>query len=123
MSKSRASRQRDAARIGRQLANGRPHNQNAPSESNLLTAVVSAVQAGLILALNCAAEWANASGEVKVELNADFVSARLEPHTLIGFVKAFQAGALPLNALLQAMADGELIPQAAVTHQTTKVAA
>jgi hypothetical protein len=81
------------------------------SQSNLLTATVSAVQAGLLLALRYAADWTGASPDaVKIELNDDFISTRLDAQTLTGLVQAFQAGALTLQGLQTAMADGELVP-------------
>jgi hypothetical protein len=79
-------------------------------ETSLLTAAVSAVQASLQAALAFAADWDGASG-VLVELNDDFISARLDPQTLLGLVQAFQAGALTLGSLLQAMQDGDMLPQ------------
>jgi hypothetical protein len=83
-------------------------------ETSLLSSTVSAVQSSLQSALQFAAEWAHASGEVKIELNDDFVSTRLDPQTLLGLVQAYQIGALTLSSLLQAMQDGDLLPQKAV---------
>ena len=83
-------------------------------ETALLSAAVSAVQATLQAALAFAAEWDGASGKIVVELNDDFISARLDPQTLLGLVQAYQAGALTLGSLLQAMQDGDLLPQKAV---------
>ncbi len=80
-------------------------------ETGLLMAAVSAVQASLHAALSFASDWDGAAGSVAVELNDDFISARLDPQTLLGFVQAYQAGALSLGALLQAMQDGDLLPQ------------
>jgi Domain of unknown function (DUF4055) len=83
-------------------------------ETGLLMAAVSAVQATLQAALQFAADWNGAAGSVRVELNDDFISARLDPQTLLGLVQAYQAGALTLGSLLQAMQDGDLLPQKTV---------
>jgi hypothetical protein len=83
-------------------------------ETGLLMAAVSAVQATLQTALQFAADWDGAAGKVSVELNDDFISARLDPQTLLGLVQAYQAGALTLGSLLQAMQDGDLLPQKTV---------
>lgn len=83
-------------------------------ETGLLMAAVSAVQASMQAALAFAAEWDGATGAVAVELNDDFISSRLDPQTLLGLVQAYQAGALTLASLLQAMQDGDLLPQKTV---------
>ena len=85
-------------------------------ETGLFMAAVSAVQASLQAALSFAADWDGASGGVAVELNDDFISTRLDPQTLVGLVQAYQAGALSLGGLQQAMQDGDLLPQTAVTE-------
>jgi hypothetical protein len=85
-------------------------------ETGLLMAAVSAVQASLQAALSFAAEWAGAAGGLAVELNDDFISTRLDPQTLLGLVQAYQAGALSLAGLQQAMQDGDLLPQTAITE-------
>jgi hypothetical protein len=93
-------------------------------ETSLLVATVTAVQASLQASLECAAEWVFSSGEVKIELNNDFISTRLDPQTLLGLVQAFQAGALTIESLLQAMQDGDLLPQKAIiTDEVATLAA
>jgi hypothetical protein len=78
--------------------------------TGLLQSAVTAVQESLQAALQVAAEWEGASGSVSLEINDDFISARLDPQTLLGLVSAYQAGALTLGSLLQAMQDGDLLP-------------
>jgi hypothetical protein len=75
-------------------------------------------------ALQFAAEWAHSAGKVTIELNDDFISQRLDPQTLLGLVQAYQIGALTLSSLLQAMQDGDLLPQKAViTDEVASLAA
>jgi hypothetical protein len=56
---------------------------------------------------------AGCDGHYSVELNTDFVSKRMDGATLTALVAAYQAGAVTLAGFLQALADGDIVPQSA----------
>ena len=97
----------EARRVETATAAGIRHS----GEVSSLLATASAVQASLQAALAFCADWDSATGNCVIELNQDFVSARLDPQTLLGLIQAYQAGALTLDSLLVAMQDGDLLPQ------------
>jgi len=72
----------------------------ANGETSLLAAATSAVEETLNSALNFAAEWAGASGDVQIRLNRDFVDQALDAPTLVAMVTALQTGQLTVETFV-----------------------
>lgn len=70
------------------------------SEHSVLSLVVENVSDGYRKAIGWAAQYMNASGEIEFALNTEFAEATLDAQMLQALVKAWQASALPLSALL-----------------------
>lgn len=81
--------------------------QNA--EASTLVSVVKIVEKGIERALQTMADWAHISGEIKVELNTDFVDMKMAPAELSALMSAWQAGAISHDTLLYNMKKGELL--------------
>lgn len=78
-------------------------------ETSLLVGVTTAVEATLKSALQCAADWMNATGEIEITLNREYVDITIDGPTLTGLVQAYQAGALTVEQFLYNMQQGDLL--------------
>jgi hypothetical protein len=79
-------------------------------ENSLLMATVSAVEDSLKEALHCAAQWMGSDGEVKLQINRDWVDQSLDGPALLGLVAAYQAGAMTIETFLFNLAQSEMLP-------------
>jgi hypothetical protein len=84
-------------------------NVRASGETSLLAAVTAAVEETLTDALQFAARWVSASGEVKVTLNKDFAQDIVDPQTLLGLITALQMGAIDLPTFLYTLEQSDLL--------------
>jgi hypothetical protein len=74
--------------------------------------VAGSIGQGLEAALQEAAEWEGADPEkVTVELNKDFVDAKLEPQEITALVDAYLKGAITQETLLHNLKSGEVLPE------------
>ncbi|HQU04308.1 MAG TPA: DUF4055 domain-containing protein [Acidocella sp.] len=107
-------------------------------ESSLLMGIVSAVESGLLSALQMAADWMGVVGEIVLRINRDFIDQKIDAQTLVGMVQAYQAGAMSLDSFVYCLQQSEMLPpeteiedevkklnaaQAAKTTAAAKVAA
>ena len=82
-------------------------------EQALLTRLVAAVESTLEHAVREHAAWRGVdAGNVKVELNRDFMPARLTPGEIQVLLAAVQAGQITTEAFLAAMVAGEVLTKA-----------
>jgi hypothetical protein len=78
-------------------------------EMSLLSSVVNITNEAFKQIFAWAAEWQGASeSEVNVELNRDFIEARMEPEALNALVKALQGGAISHVTFWENMQNGEI---------------
>ena len=109
---------RMAALGARMIHEGKNRNESADTarmrgkgEMSLLTNVVNMAEAGILKALQIAAEWvAGSSADVTVKLNRDWVEAKMDASTLTALVKAWQAGAMSHKTLWENLQTGEVAP-------------
>jgi hypothetical protein len=74
--------------------------------------VAGSIGQGLEAALKEAAEWEGADPDaVTVELNKDFVDAKLTPQEITALVDAYLKGAITQETLLHNLKSGELLPE------------
>lgn len=77
-----------------------------------LADIAGAVGMGLEAALELAAEWEGATADsVSVEMNKDFVDARLTPQEIQALVDAYLKGAISQETLLHNLKVGEILPE------------
>jgi Domain of unknown function (DUF4055) len=79
-------------------------------ENSLLISVCEAIEESLTAALQCAANWLGATGEVSIKINREFIGNSIEPQALQALVAAFQAGAYSLDSFLFALQRSDFIP-------------
>lgn len=78
-------------------------------ENSLLMGVVNSIEETLEAALLKAMEWMNATGELDIAINRDFVDSTLDPQTLAGLLKAYLSNAITLETLLWNMKQAEML--------------
>ena len=78
-------------------------------EQAVLASLALAISLGLTKALEVLREWAGAMGEVRYELNRDYLPNHMSAQALAAHVQAWQAGALSERSLFEALQAGEVI--------------
>jgi hypothetical protein len=78
-------------------------------ESSILSSIAETVSQGLAKALEWMAEWEGVDADISVELNKDFVDAKLTPQELTALVQAWQAGAMGQADMLYNLQRGEML--------------
>jgi hypothetical protein len=87
---------------------------NASGEGATLTLVVDTVEMALTKALRMMARWDGLSdsdvASVSLEMNRDFVDAKLGPDELTAYLATYQAGGMSLDTFLTLLQGGEILP-------------
>lgn len=78
-------------------------------EESLLSCMSQTISMGVTVALKWLAAWESADGDVKVELNRDFLPASMDAQMLTALVGAWQSGAISQNSLFYMLKQGEII--------------
>ena len=78
-------------------------------ESSILSSIADTVSDGLAQALMWMAEWEGFDATITVELNKDFMDAKLTPQELTALVQAWQAGAMGQADMLYNLQRGEML--------------
>lgn len=78
-------------------------------ENSLLMGIVGAVETVLESALEFAASWMGASGEIDVDINRDFIDVTMSPMELQQLVGAYQAGTITLQTFLWNLQEAEML--------------
>lgn len=78
-------------------------------EMSMLASLANAVSQALTEALAIARDWLNTGGEVKIELNTDFMPVPMNPEMLKQLMAAWQGGALGFEDLHYNLQRGEII--------------
>lgn len=80
-------------------------------EESLLSCMSQTISMGVTVALKWLAVWEGVEGDVKVELNRDFLPASMDAQTLTSLVSAWQSGAISKNTLYFNLKAGEIIEE------------
>lgn len=83
--------------------------QHRKGEESLLSSITQVIGQGLTQALTWFADWAGISGEIKYELNKDFLPMPMTPQQLTALVTSWQQGAISFETLFSNLKQGEII--------------
>lgn len=78
-------------------------------EESLLSIMSQTVSMGITQAMRWFADWAAATGEVKVELTRDFMPAGMTSQDMVAQISAWQQGAISQQTLFENLKAGEII--------------
>ena len=78
-------------------------------EESLLSCMSQTISMGVTVALQWLTAWESVDGDVKVELNRDFLPASMDAQMLTALVGAWQSGAISQNSLFHMLKQGEII--------------
>ena len=77
-------------------------------EQSVLRSLAHTVSHALTVSMNWLMPWLGATGTVKVELNKDFVDARLDPQEQLALMTQLQAGTISFETYYYNLQRGEL---------------
>lgn len=93
-------------------------------ENSILAGIAISVSLALKRALEIFAQWAGGDGEVKYDLNRDFLPVPMESAQLTALVSAWQAGALSTEDLFENLQRGDVISsEKTLEEQQAEIAA
>lgn len=78
-------------------------------ENSVLASMAQAISIGLTHCLEWMAAWSNIAGEVKVEINRDYLPNSMTYQDVAELVKSWQAGAISHETLFDNLVRGDLI--------------
>jgi len=78
-------------------------------EESILATVSQTISIGVTQVMTWFADWAGASGEVKIELNRDFYPAGMNPQMLTALLAGWQSGAYSDQTLFENLQQAEII--------------
>ena len=83
----------------------------ASGENGALSTVAKTASDGIEVVLKWVAEWSGYSGDIKFELNTDFISMRLDSRELLALMQTWQGGGISQETFLDNLKRGEILPQ------------
>ena len=86
-------------------------NIHRSSENSVLASIAQSISVGLTHVMEWLREWSNITGDVKVELNRDFIPNSMTAQDIDVLVKSWQAGAISANVLFENLVAGDIISQ------------
>ena len=86
-------------------------------EESLLSCMSQTISMGVTVALKWLAAWESADGDVKVELNRDFLPASMDAQTLTAMVSTWQSGGISYETLFHNLKAGEIIEEGVTMEQ------
>jgi len=86
-------------------------NIHRSSENSVLASIAQSISVGLTHVMEWLRDWSNITGEVKVELNRDFIPNSMTAQDVDVLVKSWQAGAISANVLFENLVAGDIISQ------------
>lgn len=78
-------------------------------EYSTLASMANAMSLAFTKALQVFCKWAGVSGDVKFELNRDFMPVVMDNNTLTGLVAAWQSGAISYETLFDMLQRGDIV--------------
>lgn len=117
LSEAMLAKEKKMAVLGASVFQSDPRNIEAAEtvrirksgETSLLMGVVTAVEATVKMALECASLWLGVTGETKITLNHEFIDITLDGPTLAALTLAYQSGGMSLEQYLYNLQQGELL--------------
>ena len=86
-------------------------NIHRSSENSVLASISQSISVGLTHVMEWLRDWSNIAGDVKVELNRDFIPNSMTAQDIDVLVKSWQAGAISANVLFENLVAGDIISQ------------
>lgn len=86
-------------------------NIHRSSENSVLASIAQSISVGLTHVMEWLRDWSNVTGDVKVELNRDFIPNSMTAQDVDILVKSWQAGAISANVLFENLVAGDIISQ------------
>jgi hypothetical protein len=80
-------------------------------ENSVLGDIAGTVEMALQQALSFMAEWAGLTGEVRFEINKDFLPMPMDASTLTAWIKAVQSGVVSQETFFEALKAGEVVAE------------
>jgi len=84
---------------------------NRAGESSWLASVASIVSSSIEWALRIALEWQGLSGDIRFELNKDYMPTTMDAQTLTSLINALQTGAISFDTFWYNLVRGEIAPE------------
>ena len=78
-------------------------------ENSVLASISQSISISLTRVLAWLRDWSNATGDVSVELNRDFVPPTMTAQDLTALVQAWQSGAISHNSLFEQLKQNDII--------------
>lgn len=86
-------------------------------EESLLSCMSQTISMGVTVALQWLTAWEGVDGDVKVELNRDFLPASMDAQTLTAMVSTWQSGGISYETLFNNLKAGEIIEEGVTMEQ------
>jgi hypothetical protein len=80
-------------------------------EESLLSCMAQTISMGVTVALQWLADWEGVEGDVKCELNRDFLPASMDAQMLTAMIAAWQSGGMSYQTLFHNLKSGEIIEE------------
>lgn len=86
-------------------------NIHRSSENSVLASIAQSISVGLTHVMEWLRDWSNITGDVKVELNRDFIPNSMTSQDVDSLVKAWQSGSISHQTLFENLVAGDIIAQ------------
>lgn len=86
-------------------------NIHRSSENSVLASISQSISIGLTHVMEYLRDWSGVTGDVKVELNRDFIPNSMTAQDLDSLVKAWQSGSISHQTLFDNLVAGDIITQ------------
>jgi hypothetical protein len=86
-------------------------NIHRSSENSVLASIAQSISIGLTHVMEYLRDWSGVTGDVKVELNRDFIPNSMTAQDLDSLVKSWQSGAISHQTLFDNLVAGDIITQ------------
>jgi hypothetical protein len=86
-------------------------NIHRSSENSVLASISQSISIGLTHVMEYLRDWSGVTGDVKVELNRDFIPNSMTAQDLDSLVKAWQSGSISHQTLFDNLVAGDIIMQ------------
>jgi hypothetical protein len=86
-------------------------NIHRSSENSVLASIAQSISIGLTHVMEYLRDWSGVTGDVKVELNRDFIPNSMTAQDLDSLVKAWQSGSISHQTLFDNLVAGDIIMQ------------
>ena len=86
-------------------------NIHRSSENSVLASIAQSISVGLTHVMEWLRDWSNVTGDVKVELNRDFIPNSMTAQDVDSLVKSWQSGAISHETLFENLVAGDIIAQ------------